>query len=211
MVIRPSPQPESRSYARGRVTRERILASASRIFAEKGYHRTSLQDVLETLNATKGALYHHWNSKEDLALEILSRLEQEYRPLLAEALEGATTGREMIDAVFRVYNQVNHRTEYQGIRIFLNFHVGLSREKEPTLYRKVADGIRGTDELWRNVIRRGQADGTIRSDVSVQDLVGLVAAAWFGHHVIREEETMRETSQALQNVIRSILAPPGAR
>jgi AcrR family transcriptional regulator len=210
MVMRQSPIPDvrPRSRARGRVTREKILASAARTFAEKGYHQTSLQDVLESLKATKGAFYHHWSCKENLAVEILTRIEEEFAQMLAAALEGASTGREMIDAIFFVYNQVNHRTEFQGIRIFLNFHVGLSRENEPVLYRKIEDGIRGTDDLWRSVVRTGQADGTIRSDLDLEDLVQLVCAAWFGHHVIRDESSMRESSRALQVAIRSILLSP---
>jgi AcrR family transcriptional regulator len=207
----PLPAVRTRSRARGRVTREKILSSASLIFAEKGYHQTSLQDVLVSLKATKGAFYHHWSSKEDLAVEILSRIEEEYYSLLTAALQSAATGSDMVEAVFQVYNRVNHDTEFQSIRIFLNFHVGLSRENEPTLYKMIEKGISGTDELWRNVITTGQADGTIRSDMDVEDLVCLVSAAWFGHHVIRDQVNMRISSRALQIVIRTILTTSAAQ
>ena len=136
---------------------------------------------------------------------MLDRINAEFAPLLKKALEQAVTGAEQIDAVFQTYNMVNHRTEFQGIRIFLNFHVGLSREKEPVLYKKVEAGIQGTDAVWHNVIQTGQADGTIRSDIPVDKLVNMVVAAWFGHHVIREEDTMGESSLQLQESIRYLL------
>ncbi|NMM97798.1 TetR/AcrR family transcriptional regulator [Bifidobacterium olomucense] len=45
-------------------TERRILDSARRLFAEKGYEKTSIQDILNDLNLSKGGLYHHFKSKE---------------------------------------------------------------------------------------------------------------------------------------------------
>ncbi|MBW3087845.1 TetR/AcrR family transcriptional regulator [Bifidobacterium sp. 82T24] len=51
-------------------TERRILDSARRLFAEKGYEKTSVQDILDDLGLSKGGLYHHFKSKE----AILDRL-----------------------------------------------------------------------------------------------------------------------------------------
>ena len=51
-------------------TERRILDSARRLFAEKGYEKTSIQDILDDLGLSKGGLYHHFKSKE----AILDRL-----------------------------------------------------------------------------------------------------------------------------------------
>lgn len=45
-------------------TEQRILDSARRLFAEKGYEKTSIQDILNDLGLSKGGLYHHFKSKE---------------------------------------------------------------------------------------------------------------------------------------------------
>ncbi|PLS26374.1 TetR/AcrR family transcriptional regulator [Bifidobacterium parmae] len=45
-------------------TERRILDSARRLFAEKGYEKTSIQDILNDLGLSKGGLYHHFKSKE---------------------------------------------------------------------------------------------------------------------------------------------------
>src|SRR4051812_34417524 len=60
----------------GRVTnavserREELTREAARLFAERGYHGTSLADVAEALGIQKASLYHHIESKEDLLWEV---------------------------------------------------------------------------------------------------------------------------------------------
>lgn len=49
-------------------TRERLLAEAWRLFRERGYAATSLEQVAEAADVTKGAIYGHFDSKEDLLL-----------------------------------------------------------------------------------------------------------------------------------------------
>jgi AcrR family transcriptional regulator len=66
-------------------TRERILAIASELFAEKGYAGTSIADISGRLGTTKAALYYHFSSKG----EILSALLGEFLELSAELVDEA--------------------------------------------------------------------------------------------------------------------------
>jgi len=59
--------------------RERILAAAVELFAEQGFDATSVQEVVDRAQVTKGALYHHFRAKDDLLSEI-------YGGLLAQQL-----------------------------------------------------------------------------------------------------------------------------
>jgi AcrR family transcriptional regulator len=68
---------ESDQPRRGRPrgsTRERILDIALALFNEQGYDKTSLRDISEQLGVTKAALYHHFQRKEDILLELHLRL-----------------------------------------------------------------------------------------------------------------------------------------
>jgi AcrR family transcriptional regulator len=58
-------------------TRQRLLAEAQRLFRERGYAATSLEQIAEAAEVTKGAIYGHFASKEDL---MLSALEAEPTP-----------------------------------------------------------------------------------------------------------------------------------
>jgi AcrR family transcriptional regulator len=56
-------------------TRERILEVALKLFNEQGYEKTSLREIAERLDVTKAALYHHFERKEDILLELHQRLQ----------------------------------------------------------------------------------------------------------------------------------------
>ncbi|WP_199426873.1 TetR/AcrR family transcriptional regulator [Thermaerobacillus caldiproteolyticus] len=51
--------------------RTQFIETAMKLFAEKGYHSTSIQDIVEAWGISKGAFYHHFSSKEDLMLSIV--------------------------------------------------------------------------------------------------------------------------------------------
>lgn len=53
------------------MTRERILSEAQRLFRERGYAATSLEQIAEAADVTKGAIYGHFSSKEDLLLSAM--------------------------------------------------------------------------------------------------------------------------------------------
>ena len=54
---------------------ERILQAAERLFLEKGYDNTTIQDIVDALgDLTKGAVYHHFKSKEDIMEAVGDRM-----------------------------------------------------------------------------------------------------------------------------------------
>lgn len=58
-------------------TRENIIVTATQLFMQKGYEQTSIQDILDTLKLSKGGLYHHFKSKEEI-LEAVMQKRAEY-------------------------------------------------------------------------------------------------------------------------------------
>jgi len=55
-------------------TRERILQAALQVFAEKGYHRAAVDDIVRASGTSKGAVYHHFPNKEALFLALIDEL-----------------------------------------------------------------------------------------------------------------------------------------
>ena len=64
---------------RGRERRQQILDESARLFAERGYHPTSVAEIVESLGVGKGVFYWYFESKEDLFLEILASSSYELR------------------------------------------------------------------------------------------------------------------------------------
>src|SRR5215212_6267334 len=52
---------------------EQVYAAALRLFREKGYHGTSMQDIAEAVGLYKGSLYHYIGGKEDLLIQAFER------------------------------------------------------------------------------------------------------------------------------------------
>jgi AcrR family transcriptional regulator len=66
-------------------TRDRILQAALEVFAEKGYHRALVDDIVRASRTSKGAVYHHFPNKEALFLALVD----EFSARLAEAMAAA--------------------------------------------------------------------------------------------------------------------------
>lgn len=60
-------------YAVGRRRRDRILADASALFAERGFADTSMRTIAERVGVSKSTLFHHYPSKDDLLMAVLAR------------------------------------------------------------------------------------------------------------------------------------------
>ena len=66
-------------------TVNQILNVAYRLFMEKGYEHTSIQDILNNLGGlSKGAIYHHFKSKEEILETVTNRMTEESNKILAK-------------------------------------------------------------------------------------------------------------------------------
>jgi AcrR family transcriptional regulator len=89
---------------RSQETANRILYQAMRIFLEKGYHGTSIDDITRAAKLTKGALYWHFHSKEDLLKRIIEEYEGRFLDGMIQAVnEVKGTILDKIERYFR-YN-----------------------------------------------------------------------------------------------------------
>ena len=67
-------------------TRAALLDSAQSLFADKGYHGTSVDEICTAARVTKGALYHHYRNKEDLFADLVEALEMAFVDTVARTL-----------------------------------------------------------------------------------------------------------------------------
>ena len=68
-------------------TRQLLLDEAARLFSQQGFAKTSLSEIVANVGATKGALYHHWKSKEDLALSLIEAVGEDYNIYLMTRID----------------------------------------------------------------------------------------------------------------------------
>jgi AcrR family transcriptional regulator len=81
---------------RGQTTRERLIAVATGLFADRGYEDTSIEAVLNKSRLSRGALYHHFASKEALFEAVLEAVEEQIGVDLTAEVEGIADPVELV-------------------------------------------------------------------------------------------------------------------
>lgn len=89
-----------------------ILRATSELFAERGYHATSLEDIAARVGIAKGTIYLHFASKDDLVIALMMRGFNLYVKAFEEALESAATPREKLSAVISQFTSVAAQQGY---------------------------------------------------------------------------------------------------
>ena len=93
---------------KGEESRKRIIETAEKLFNRRGYANTSVQDILDALNISKGGFYHYFDTKMDLLTEVCRRRTEEW---YAQGIEHVRTMRggpvEKLNATLRLMNMLD--------------------------------------------------------------------------------------------------------
>lgn len=155
-------------------TVERILDAARRLFLEKGYEATTIQDIVDELGGlTKGAVYHHFKSKADIMNALGDRLFLERDPFLAVAGRKDLNGLEKLREVIRLHEADAEQQQ-------------LGREALPMLKnpRVLAEMLetnrRELTPRFLRLIEEGQRDGSISTGYAPElaELIPLLTSLW---------------------------------
>lgn len=76
---------QGKRLAQKNATRLALVATARRLFAEKGYHETGTTEIVAAAGVTQGALYHHFADKEDLFLAVFMAVQRDVPQISAAA------------------------------------------------------------------------------------------------------------------------------
>jgi AcrR family transcriptional regulator len=96
-------RPRETQVARSARTRAALLAAARALFAEKGFAQTGREEIAERAGVTRGALYHHFASKLEVAAAVVEELEGELVELVVAAALRGTGVRDQLHLGCRAY------------------------------------------------------------------------------------------------------------
>ncbi len=153
-----------------------ILDVAFRLFMEKGYENTSIQDIIGELGGlSKGAIYHHFRSKDEILMAVTDRMTAQSNQMLAHIRDrGDLSGREKLKTIFK--ESISRPVQNDIFTVAPNFH-----NNPRLLFSLLHDTI---DEVAPNyilpIIRQGISDGTIETEYPEQlaELILLAANVW---------------------------------
>jgi TetR/AcrR family transcriptional repressor of nem operon len=161
------------SLTKGQATRERIVRETAPLMNKTGFLSTPMADILQAIGMEKGGFYHHFASKEDLALEAFEHVTSVTRARIGQAMQGKVGAVAQLKAMVEAYRAVKQGKFLDGGGCpILNAAV----ESDDTNAR-LRDAARLVVDRWRGTINyilsAGIATGELRSDLDPD-----TAATW---------------------------------
>lgn len=98
-----SPTRPKSGRKRGSVNKAAIMGVASAMFRDRGYDRTSLEDIAAGLSITKPSLYYHFSSKEEILLECIAQGYILFQQKIADRDDARLSGRERVHIFIGAY------------------------------------------------------------------------------------------------------------
>ncbi|QIG45092.1 TetR/AcrR family transcriptional regulator [Nocardioides anomalus] len=161
MTAEPSPdvRPSESSEPAGR--RQLILAAAGRLFATKGYGGTTIRDIAHAAGLTSGSLYHHFDSKEAMLVEVLHEfldgLVARFERVERQARGPDETLRLLVHDVFRTV----HETP-DAVALYQHEAPGLRHQPQFVFVEQATGRVEG---VLRRAVAAGQERGRFRPDL----------------------------------------------
>lgn len=151
-------------------TRTRILEAAARVFAEKGYHETRMDDIVAASSTSKGSLYFHFPNKEEIFFGLVETFIGLLEARLKETISSEQRGMEQLESALR--ESLRLFEQYRALaKIVLVQAVGLGAAFEQRR-RAINDRFVA---LIRERIEKGVQDGSLPPQNAE-----LTARAWVG-------------------------------
>jgi len=173
----PSPwkSPVERTRERA-LKREAVIRAAAQAFRERGYHRTSLDDIAAKLNVTKPTIYRYVDNKEQMLFECFRTGLSRIRATLREAEKLEASGLEKLRHVLREYTE-GITSEFGWCMVRVE-----EQDLSPAMSRKIKSLKSEIDQGIRRLIQEGIRDGSIRECDPKMTAFALAGALnWISH------------------------------
>lgn len=135
-----------------------ILDAAYRLFMEKGYERTSIQDIIDQLGGlSKGAIYHHFKSKEEIMQALGDKMFFDNNPFDEIRKRTELNGLQKIRELLKINQTDTKRNDFNMAAIPIL--------KDPRILATAVEANRRVlTPLWLELLEEGKADGSIKTE-----------------------------------------------
>jgi TetR/AcrR family transcriptional repressor of nem operon len=146
--------------------KDRIIHEALRQFSSKGFMSTSINDILESVGTSKGGLYNHFKSKEDLFFAALSEARKIWRQRNLAGLEPGEQPLAKLRQILENYRDhyLADSANFPGGCVFVALAVEL-HDQQPHLAREVTEGFNRFKAMVKRLLDQEQAAGRLRNGV----------------------------------------------
>jgi TetR/AcrR family transcriptional regulator, transcriptional repressor for nem operon len=190
--------------SRGEQTREEILQAGARLFSLHGFFATGLTEILEDASISKGAFYHHFKSKEDLAVAVLDSLRADYERQVFAPVRQVADPAERLSFMFSRLVELNESGQWKNCLLLVRLSLEMA-QSVGELSERIAEIVETLIRFWGELIREARTTDSIRDDVDPASLATLIHCTWLGAITCRELETpgfhLEEIAENLRGLI----------
>lgn len=171
-----------RNVAAGPVTVERILEASARLFAERGYYNTSMEEIASVVGILKGSLYHHVSSKEQILDRILEEMAMDLVSRTNEVAASDQSTEARFDEAVRIMVQ-NVADKRDANAIYTTEHKRLPNSMRKKYRSLLAQHREVFERLVRDLLSERDEDAAVDVDVplAVTSIISLASmmSLWY--------------------------------
>jgi AcrR family transcriptional regulator len=139
-------------------SRQEILRTAARLFQQRGYDATSMNDVATALKLSKGGLYHHFQSKDEILFEIMNHAMEITQERVVDPVRGIAAPEERLRALIRLHIEVVLSPRDREITVMLHENHPLPPALRKRINSRKKDYIHFLENLIAEVQRKVQEE-----------------------------------------------------
>lgn len=200
--------PPTSSRLRGRPREFNLddaLDKALRVFSERGYSAASISELTEAMKLTAGSVYKAFGDKRGIFLAVFDRYRLVRRRLMEDGIAAVDTGYDKVRQMLIFYADSSHGVVgRQGC-----LAVGCATELalfDTEIAERVAAAFDKDEQLLDDLIRLGQADGSIPAHVDSRDAARTLLCLMKGMRLVGKTDRSREEMMAVAETAMKILA-----
>ncbi len=184
--------------------KERIIHESLRQFSRKGYMSTSISDILEAVGTSKGGLYNHFKSKEDLFYAALSEARKIWRQRNLAGLDCCERPLDKIKQILENYRDryLADSENFPGGCVFVALAVEL-HDQQPHLAREVTEGFERFKGLIKRLLDQEKEAGNLKNGTDTGMMAEVLFFGLLGACVTYN--TSDKSKEHLDRTIQSLL------
>ncbi len=190
-------------------TKATILKESANLFNTKGYKATSLSDITTATGFTKGAIYKHFNNKEDLEQQALRSLGRTMFDILGKEIKLAQDYESKMDVIFNFFENYLSDPPYLGGCPLLNSAVE-SDDANPALRQQSFGMLVNLKSSLRRILENAKRRNQIKEDTNVEQMVHVFIATLEGGIMMskleRKNDAITTCIKFLKEINRKIIA-----
>jgi TetR/AcrR family transcriptional repressor of nem operon len=165
--------------------KEKILHESLKLFSLNGFLGTSIHDILEATNTSKGGFYNHFSSKEELFFQVLDEARKIWREKNLKGLDRIENSTEIIKRLLKNYKDryLKDADNFPGGCVFITLAAELN-DQRPQLSKELEKGFVGLKGMLRRLLEQGKKSGELIEAVNTDTVTEILFSGMLGASLV---------------------------